>query len=88
MATKVIGFYCDSYARYSKHFIENDGTSVFKNIVPLEEMTDKQRYETALEDNENTVIWNDIDSFLTDLNDECISVNNMWIYKYEENEII
>ena len=77
MATKVIGFDCDSYARYLKPFV--------KNIVPLEEMTDKQRYETALEDNENTVIWNDIDSFLTDLNDECISVNNMWIYKYEEN---
>ena len=88
MATKVIGFDCDSYARYLKPFVENDGTSVFKNIVPLEEMTDKQRYEIALEDNENTVIWNDIDSFLTDLNDECISVNNMWIYKYEENEII
>lgn len=81
MATKVIGFDCDSYARYPKHFIEND----VKNIVPLDEMTDKQRYETALEDNENTVIWDDIDSFLTDLNDECISVNNMWIYKYEEN---
>ena len=77
MATKVIGFDCDSYARYLKPFV--------KNIVPLEEMTDKQRYETALEDNENTVIWDDIDSFLTDLNDECISVNNMWIYKYEEN---
>ena len=77
MATKVIGFDCDSYARYLKPFV--------KNIVPLEEMTDKQRYETALEDNEDTVIWNDIDSFLTDLNDECISVNNMWIYKYEEN---
>ena len=77
MATKAIGFDCDSYARYLKPFV--------KNIVPLEEMTDKQRYETALEDNENTVIWNDIDSFLTDLNDECISVNNMWIYKYEEN---
>ena len=81
MATKVIGFDCDSYARYPKHFIEND----VKNIVPLDEMTDKQRYETALEDNENTVIWDDIDSFLTDLNDECISVNKMWIYKYEEN---
>ena len=77
MATKVIGFDCDSYARYLKPFV--------KNIVPLEEMTDKQRYETALEDNEDTVIWNDIDSFLTDLNDECISVNNMWVYKYEEN---
>ena len=77
MATKVIGFDCDSYARYLKPFV--------KNIVPLEEMTDKQRYETALEDNENTVIWDDIDSFLTDLNDECISVNNMWVYKYEEN---
>ena len=77
MATKVIGFDCDSYARYLKPFV--------KNIVPLEEMTDKQRYETALEDNEDTVIWDDIDSFLTDLNDECISVNNMWIYKYEEN---
>lgn len=76
MATKVIGFDCDSYARYLKPFV--------KNIVPLEEMTDKQRYETALEDNEDTVIWDDIDSFLTDLNDECISVNNMWIYKYEE----
>lgn len=76
MATKVIGFDCDSYARYLKPFV--------KNIVPLEEMTDKQRYETALEDNEDTVIWNDIDSFLTDLNDECISVNNMWFYKYEE----
>ena len=77
MATKVIGFDCDSYARYLKPFV--------KNIVPLEEMTDKQRYETALEDNENTVIWDDIDSFLTNLNDECISVNNMWVYKYEEN---
>ena len=77
MATKVIGFDCDSYARYLKPFV--------KNIVPLDEMTDKQRYETALEDNENTVIWDDIDSFITDLNDECISVNNMWIYKYEEN---
>ena len=76
MATKVIGFYCDSYACYLKPFV--------KNIVPLEEMTDKQRYETALEDNEDTVIWDDIDSFLTDLNDECISVNNMWFYKYEE----
>ena len=76
MATKVIGFDCDSYARYLKSFV--------KNIVPLEEMTDKQRYETALEDNEDTVIWDDIDSFLTDLNDECISVNNMWFYKYEE----
>lgn len=76
MATKVIGFDCDSYARYLKPFV--------KNIVPLEEMTDKQRYETALEDNEDTVIWDDIDSFLTDLNDECISVNNMWFYKYEE----
>ena len=77
MATKVIGFDCDSYARYLKPFV--------KNIVPLDEMTDKQRYETALEDNENTVIWDDIDSFITHLNDECISVNNMWIYKYEEN---
>ena len=81
MATKVIGFYCDSYARYPKHFIEND----VKNIVPLEEMTDKQRYETALADNENAIIWDDIDSFLTDLNDECISVNNMWVYKYNED---
>ena len=81
MATKVIGFYCDSYARYSKHFIEND----VKNIVPLEEMTDKQRYEAAIEDNENAIIWDDIDSFLTDLNDECISVNNMWVYKYNED---
>lgn len=85
MATKVIGFNCDSYARYSKHFIENDGTSDFKNIVPLEEMTDKQRYETALEDNENAIIWDDIDSFLTDLNDECISVNYIWVYKYNED---
>ena len=85
MATKVIGFNCDSYARYSKHFIENDGTSDFKNIVPLEEMTDKQRYETALEDNENAIIWEDIDSFLTDLNDECISVNFIWVYKYNED---
>lgn len=84
MATKVIGFYCDSYARYAKHFDENDGMTGIKNIVPLEEMTGKQRYETALEDNENAMIWDDIDSFLTDLNDECISTNNMWFYKYDE----
>ena len=83
MATKVIGFNCDSYTRYLKHFVENDGISVFKNIVPLEEMTPKQRYELALSDDEDAFIWDNIDSFLTDLNDESASVSNMWVYSYE-----
>lgn len=29
--------------------------------------------------------YDDIDSFLTDLNDECISANYMWLYKYNED---
>lgn len=80
MATKVIGFSSDYYTRKSVNGIE-----YFKNIVPLDEMTPRQRYELALSDDENAMIWDDIDSFLTDLNDEYISVNNMWVYKYNED---
>lgn len=80
MATKIIGFSSDYYTRESVNGIE-----YFKNIIPLDEMTPRQRYELALSDDENAIIWDDIDSFLTDLNDECISVNNMWVYKYNED---
>lgn len=80
MVTKIIGFSSDYYTRESVNGIE-----YFKNIIPLDEMTPRQRYELALSDDENAIIWDDIDSFLTDLNDECISVNNMWVYKYNED---
>lgn len=80
MTTKIIGFSSDYYTRESVNGIE-----YFKNIIPLDEMTPRQRYELALSDDENAIIWDDIDSFLTDLNDECISVNNMWVYKYNED---
>lgn len=80
MATKIIGFSSDYYTRESVNGIE-----YFKNIIPLDEMTPRQRYELALSDDENAIIWDDIDSFLTDLNDVCISVNNMWVYKYNED---
>ena len=80
MATKIIGFSSDYYTRETVNGIE-----YFKNIIPLDEMTPRQRYELALSDDENAIIWDDIDSFLTDLNDECISVNNMWVYKYNED---
>lgn len=80
MATKIIGFSSDYYTRKTVNGIE-----YFKNIVPLDEMTPRQRYELALSDDENAMIWDDIDSFLTDLNDEYISVNNMWVYKYSED---
>ena len=80
MATKIIGFSSDYYTRESVNGIE-----YFKNIIPLDEMTPRQRYELALSDDENAIIWDDIDSFLTDLNDECISVNNMCVYKYNED---
>lgn len=79
MSTKVIGFFCDSYARYSAA----DCGDEVKNIVPLEEMTPKQRYELALSDDDDAFIWDNIDSFLTDLNDESASVSNMWVYSYE-----
>ena len=79
MVTKVIGFFCDSSTRYSSA----DCGDEVKNIVPLEEMTPKQRYELALSDDEDAFIWDNIDSFLTDLNDESASVSNMWLYSYE-----
>lgn len=73
MAT-IVGFNIDNYRRFSI----NHGD--YKNIVPLEEMTPEQKYELAVSD-EDSLIWDSIDSFLTDLNDGCVDTENMCFYK-------
>lgn len=74
---KVIGFSVDDYARF-------DGDGVYKNIVPLEEMLPRQRYETALEDTDCCIIFDNAQTFVSDLNDECIDANGYWFYVYED----
>lgn len=76
---KVIGFNIESYSRYGVNNTIEDG---YKNIVPLEKMTPQQRYETALADDEDTCIWDSVEALLQDMNDECVSTNDMWFYTY------
>lgn len=71
----IIGFNLDVYGRYN-------GGGSYKNLVPLDDMTPQQRYELALSDDENVSIWSDIESFLTDVNDDMVSLDEMWFYKY------
>lgn len=80
MSTKIIGFKNYSYGRFSS-VKDNEN---YKNIVPLDKMTPYQRYELALDDDdEDVIIWDSLEAFLTDLNDELVDVEEMWFYDYK-----
>ena len=55
----IIGFSVDAYERFT---LRKD----CKNIVPLEEMTPKQRYEVAIDDFEDCVVYDCVEDFLDD----------------------
>lgn len=74
---KILAFSIDNYARYE---VDPDGG--YKNIVPLDEMTLQERYELALNDDDNVMIWDNVGAFLEDMNDELVSTNDMWFYEY------
>lgn len=78
---KVLGFSIESYSRYGVNGkVEED--CGYKNIVPLEDMTPQQRYETALADDIDVLIWDNVDALFQDMNDELVSTNDMWFYTY------
>lgn len=81
MATKVLAFDVDAY----KH-LESDAEfgEEYNNIVPLEDMTPRQRYELALSDDENCLIYDTIDDFLDAMNNGLISEEYGWFYSYNE----
>ena len=79
MSTSIIGFNVDSYIRF-----ESDMPFEGKNIVPLENMTPKQRYELALDDDEDAVIYDNISTFLQELNDGYINSESYFFYEYSE----
>lgn len=80
---KIIGFSVDAYKRHNTDQLFLDGD--VKNIVPLEKMTSKQRYELALGDDEDTIIYDNIDSFLVDLNDGVVDSEGYFFYQYKPN---
>lgn len=76
---KILAFSIDNYSRYGVNGEVEEG---YKNIVPLEDMTPQQRYETALNDEYDAMVWSSVDALLQDMNDECVSTNDMWFYTY------
>ena len=81
---KILAFDVDTYAKDKGEFEFYGDDNDYKNIVALDDMTPKQRYETALADDENAMIYDDIDTFITDLNNDCISTETYFFYTYEE----
>lgn len=79
MATSIIGFSVETYLRFGPDMGFNG-----KNIVPLEDMTPRQRYETACDDFEDCVVYDDVKTFLSELNDELICSENYFFYEYSE----
>ena len=51
----------------------------------LDGMTGKELYERALSDDEHVSIYDDLDTFQEDLNDECVNVDGSWIYFVERD---
>lgn len=88
MATKILAFDADCYLRQGTlrngdEFLGD--LSEFKNIVGLDDMTPKERYELALADDETAFIYDTIEEFTEALNDEWLESTNYWIYPYQED---
>lgn len=46
----------------------------------LEVISDKQKYELALNDSDNTIIWDDVKTFENAFNNKMFDFNNGFIY--------
>lgn len=51
----------------------------------LDCMNGKELYERALSDDEHASIYDDLNTFQEDLNDECVNVDGSWIYFVERD---
>ena len=76
----ILAFSVDSYAKEEIQL--KDGFMEYKNLVALDDMSPKQLYETALDDEEYVVIYDDLQSFLNDINGGFISSEGYYFYQY------
>lgn len=87
MATMILGFSVDCYSRFTPKSKESISMSEYKNpLVGLEDMTPRQRYELALVnvDDEDVRIYDCVEDFLSELNDDYVSNDNFYFYTYEK----
>lgn len=65
---KILAFDLDYYFKDRGQYLESREKENFLNIVPLDDMSEKERLETAMGDDCHVSLWEDVDSFLQDLN--------------------
>lgn len=76
MSKYIIGFNRDVYSRISR---KNETEWFWENVVGLNEMSHKELYNLALNDMENTIIFEDVNDFLNYVN-EGVGEMDYWFY--------
>ena len=74
MNKSIVGF------RVSEYKLFNSNDEGYKNIVPLESLTEKQLYELACDDCDDAVIYDNVENFIYDLNNDWISTDEFMFY--------
>ena len=75
MKVKIIGFDSCVYGRFN--------TDEKNPLLSLEDMTPKQRYELALADAEDAVIYDSLEQFLFNMNEDIVN-DEYYYYQYTE----
>lgn len=75
----ILGFDVDFYSRFDTNDRE------YKNVVGLENLTPKERYELALIDSTDVRIWDSVDGFLNEINEGLVDTDGMFFYEYKNN---